>query len=154
MPWIPHVSGCKACAWSSLWRCPTSNKLDKSINSLPATFILMVRTPDGEKWLLEAINCRSDRSSTYDAVLQLILKSKPCMRLSWLVDNSDSTSLRPRKFNVRDIDMLVTGFFYEIDVALVPIWPAFLLAQQLEICFFVSVSLQQLQLQAYAEFPF
>ena len=49
--------------------------------------------------------------------------------------------------------MLLTGFFYDFDIAPAQPLPAFLLAPQLEICFFVSVSLQQIQLQAYAEFP-
>ena len=44
-------------------------------------------------------------------------------------------------------------FCFDTDVALFPLWIAFLIAQRLEICFFVLVVLGQLELEAQAELP-
>ena len=55
--------------------------------------------------------------------------------------------------HVRDLQIRVL-FCFDIDVALFPLWLVFLLAQRLEICFFVWGAPQQLQLQADVEFLF
>ena len=79
-------------------------------------FTRMVRTPVGLKKLLFASQFRSLLSSTYCAVFELILKSKPCMSEScdWLSNDSIYISVRKmctrqRRYNTDAVD-LAFGF--------------------------------------------